>query len=321
MKLEDFRNQQLVGESVFMSDYFNGAHLPFLFHQTSNDAFYMTIDALNRMQNQDSIGTNTYCMPGVGLWFQATESYLSTIYKLAVAESARTQRSIKKTMKVMQKFDAINRYFSIPTPLSLKSQLQDFVNFRNGIFHDLTLTHSNHYSHTLFSLKPEKLNEIDLFQSLLVSVSLFAHYRYLFMDTDLMPQIGINAQFEDLDKLVEEILIPAFKDILEAKGMGTSLDLSLPSSHCSPHSYPIAIKAIISYDGPQYTNRVSKTSPSTTHKYYLRASDSRPMDPTKFRLPNYTRNKLARASNASSQIPTYEAHPSTPIAPDLPPHT
>ncbi|MGE0274689.1 MAG: hypothetical protein AB7G68_19170 [Nitrospiraceae bacterium] len=295
MNLEDFRDQQFVGESVLMSPYFNGNHLPFLFHETSNAAFYMTIDALNRMQSHDSIGGNGYCLPGIGLWFQATESYLSTIYKLAVAESNNSRRSISAVKKLMEKLDQINQYFSISVSPTLRNQLQEFITFRNGIFHDLTLVRNTRYSHTLFSPKPEKLNEIDLFQSAAVAVRMFTYYRYLFKDVDLMPQIFINNQFDDLDRLANEILYPALKEILKLKGLGTALDLTTSSIHCDPRDYDVRVKAIISYSGPSYPNCGATSSPSVVQKYYKEASNSRPMDPENFGIPNYTRNKMPPA--------------------------
>lgn len=294
MNLEDFRNQQLVGECVFMSPYFNGNHLPKLFHDTSIAAFYMTIDALNRMQSHDSIGANDYCIPGVGLWFQATESYLSTIYKLAVAESTKIGRNIRPVKRLMEKFDEINQYFSTPVSQPLRNQLQEFITFRNIIFHDLTLTKNTLYSHTLFSPRAEKLNEVDLLQSVKVAVHVFSHYRHLFRDVDLMPQIYINAQYEDLDILANEILYPVFKDILALKGVSTALDLSPNSAHYNSYNYNIQLTPIISYEGPSYPNKGVTSSPTVVEKYVTKASNSRPIDPTKFKVPNYTRNKMPR---------------------------
>jgi hypothetical protein len=57
--------------------------MPFLFHDTAQTAFYVTIDALNRFQDMTPIGANAYVIPTIGLWFSATESYISTFYKLA----------------------------------------------------------------------------------------------------------------------------------------------------------------------------------------------------------------------------------------------
>lgn len=193
----------------------------------------------------------------------------------------------------MEKLDQTNQYFDVPTSPSLRNQLQEFATFRNGIFHDLTLSRNTKYSHTLFTSQAEKLNEVDLFQSVQVALQVFTYYRYLFEETDFMPQIYINAQFEDLDKLANEILYPAFKEILELKGVSTALDLSVGTLPSYSRNYPIQIRSIISHQGPLYP-KVGSTSRVIAKKYLDKAVSARPIDPQKFRVPNYTRNKVSQ---------------------------
>lgn len=294
MNLEDYRDNQLVGEIAFLNPYFNGQHLHFLFHDSSNAAFFITKDALNTMQLHNSIGGSGFCMPGVGLWFQATESYISTLYKLAVAESQTTHRGInKKACRIVEKMKEVNGYFGLAVPTTTIAQLQEFGTFRNGIFHDLCLTRNTKYSHTLFSPKPEKLNEVDVIQAARVAINIFSTYRYVFKGMDLMPQVWINNQFADIDRLAEEVLYRAFKELLNLKGLGTALDLSSPVTPPILRDYDIRIAFIISNAGPDYPNANTISDPSVVNKYFKEAEATRPIDPTKFGLPNYTRNKLS----------------------------
>ncbi|ULA66885.1 MAG: hypothetical protein LZF62_170002 [Nitrospira sp.] len=290
LNLEDFRNQQFVGELGLFTPFWGGKPLPCLFHDTCNAAFYMTIDALNRMQASATIGGNQYCIPSISLWFQGTESYLSTLYKLATEDSRITGRSIREKIRVVDKFDAINSYFGTNSPLSLRSRLQEFATFRNCIFHDLTVSRIPQYAHTLFSPHAEKLNEIDLFEAIVISLEVFTNYRYTINNLNLMPQIYINARFDDLDKLASEILFPAFKEILNEKGLTTTLTLSPQAFLTDARNYELQMMAGISHIGPVYPNKPTGST-EITKRYVESAVAARPVGPTQFHVPNYTRTK------------------------------
>lgn len=254
MKLEQYRNQQFVGEIAFKTPYFNGEPLPYLFHDTTNAAVYITIDALNRMQGRETIGGNEYCIPAIGLWFQAMESFVSTFYKIA-SENARVNgRTIKETKNLLEKFDVVNSYFSneLCERSTLRNRLQDFATFRNAIFHDLTMVNSRtQYAHSLFSPNAEKLNEVDLFQSIVIALHVFAYHKHTFKDLDLMPQIFINHQFESVDVLSDEVLFPAFKDLLARKGLTTDLRFESPTETFA-YEIDLPMEHLISYAGPKY---------------------------------------------------------------------
>jgi hypothetical protein len=251
----------------------------------------MTIDALNRMQVQTTIGGNQYCIPAIGLWFQATESFVSTFYKIACQDAQITRRTVKATKKLLEKFEAVNRYFSngqCPSP-TLRNPLQDFITFRNDIFHDLTTVNSaTQYAHTIFSPNAEKLNEVDLFQSIIVALRVFAYHRYTFQSLDLMPQICINYQFDSLDILSDEVLFPAFKELLVKKGLTTNLSFDI-SREAFGYEYNLPMKPLISYSGPEYPNPC-QSDPKIAAQYVKKAAEARPISPTVFGLPNYNRN-------------------------------
>jgi hypothetical protein len=288
-KLEEFRNQPYVGENAFLTPYCSGKPLPNLFHNTANGAFYMTIDALNRMQSRESIGGNECCVPAISLWFQSTESYISTLYKIAQEESTAKVRTIKETRKILEKFDELNSYLSTGTSQApqLRNRIQEFATFRNILFHDLTMVKTPQYSHTLFSRNADKLNEVDLFQSLLIAIDTFSYYRHALKGVDLMPQIYINNQFGGLDILAKEILFPSFGDILMKKGLSTKLQLAI-SLEIFSHEFDVTITPIISYQGPAYPIKC-EVDPKITREYLKKAEEARPISSTHFKVPNYMR--------------------------------
>jgi hypothetical protein len=292
MNLEDFRNQQLVGESGVQTNLFNGQILPFLFHDSSNAAFYMTIDALRRMQQSESIGTNNYCIPGIGLWFMSTESFISTIYKIIQEHQRATSGTVTLTAnKVIDKFVGIVSYCSngaAPMP-GLRNQIQEFATFRNTLFHDLTFIRVPANHHTLFASHANKLNEVDLIQAAIIALDTFTYLRHTFDTVDLMPNIWISNQFDKADTLFNEIIATSFTRILACKGLTTSLSLR-PSTTMLGHQLTIPMKFVISYAGPSYPTSCPPQS-SIVAEEVKKAESKRPMEPGKFGIGNYTRRQ------------------------------
>jgi hypothetical protein len=81
-KLEAYQDCHLVGESGMQSRLFSDHILPFLFHNSTNTAFYMAVDALKAMQDSPVIGPTQYGIPAVNMWFLSVESMISTLYKI-----------------------------------------------------------------------------------------------------------------------------------------------------------------------------------------------------------------------------------------------
>ena len=287
LRLEDYREQPLVGASGLVSRLFNGDMLPFLFHDITHVAFYMTIDALREMQKTRTIGPTQYGIPAIAMWFVAVESYISTLYKL-VCEVGKAS-GIKQTQKIMEKVSEIDRYISngIIASSALRNRLQEFVTFRNTLLHDLTYVKQPTYVHTAFAKNAEKMNQVDLFQGIMIAIDTFGYYRHVIADMDLMPNVYINAQFEQVDKLSEEILFPAFAEILEKRGVRTDLRVSL-SNETLGYDINIGARMFISYDGPVYPKDCEER-PFIIHRYFQVAEQARPIDPGVFKVPNYTR--------------------------------
>jgi hypothetical protein len=279
--------------------YIYGSQKPrsFLFHESAIAAFYITLDALNRFQDIAAIGGNTYVIPALGLWFLATESYVSTIYKVAVSDYALAQRGSSptkspkppETNKLAQKYKAIEDYLMAPTPRPTApiSALREFATLRNAIFHDLTGVRRPTFHHTLFPSEVENVNEVDLMQGMIVSIDVFTYFRNLFPQTDMMPSIQIGFTFDKLDTLAAEVVFPAFEEILNAKGLTTGLKLHLANNRIAATA-PLPLQIIMKTNGPQAP--ISSTiGEQIANRYRREAIDRRPVQEGTFHVPNYVR--------------------------------
>ncbi|MDH4088703.1 MAG: hypothetical protein OEV04_16895 [Nitrospira sp.] len=291
-KLEAYRDCHLVGEFGMQSRLFSGDILPFLFHDSANTAFYMAVDALKAMQDSPVIGPTQYGIPAVNMWFLSVESLISTLYKIVLddSESTKSRGAVRKTQKLLEKAEQIDSYISggKATPSQMRLKLTEFATFRNTLFHDLTYVKRPTYSHTVFAVKAEKMNQVDLMQAIIVAVNTFRYYRGAIHDIDLLPKVFINAQFDAVDLLSEEVLFPAFSEILGSRQMATDLKLEF-STESLGFELDIEARILIRHDGPTFPEH-NPTNPAIVHRLLTDASTRRPVDPTIFKVPDYTAN-------------------------------
>jgi hypothetical protein len=290
--LESYRSDLPVGRVAYI--YGDLPHRPFLCHEAAINAFYITVDALTRFQTSDAIGSNTYVIPAIGLWFLATESYISTIYKVTQADYERHGSSAGRpkprvTQKLVEKYKSIEDYFAAPTPRPRApiSALGEFTALRNTLFHDLTNVKQPEFHHTLFPSHVENVNEVDLLQGMIIAIDLFTYFRTLFPKADLMPSIPVGLAFEKLDTLVGEVIFPAFEEILQAKGLTTFLKLHMGSQRIAATA-PLPLYIIMRHEGAQVPTS-SSIAERISDRYLREAVGRRPVEDGLFQLPNYAR--------------------------------
>jgi hypothetical protein len=269
---------------------------PLLWHESANNAFYITLDALNRFQQVDSIGCNPYVIPAIGLWFLATESFVSTLYKIARRDAELDQARVSRIVSRLQplklakfgdKLAAINEHFShgraVDRDLALR--LGEFAAMRNALFHDLTTVKKPEFHRTRFTSHVENVNEAHLMQAAVLTIDAFGYFRHLFSTVDLMPSIQIGIAVDKLDVLAREILFPTFRDILTAKGLESDIELN-PKAVVSPAKATRFLGIAVKFDGPMSPKKTADT-PRISVRYVERAIASRPVDDDKFQVHTY----------------------------------
>ena len=101
-----------------------------------------------------------------------------------------------------------------------------------------------------------------------------------------MPKVFINAQFDAVDILAEEVLFPAFSEILASRKMATDLKLEF-STESLGFELDIEARMLIRHDGPTFPEH-NPTNPAIVHRLLADACTRRPIDPTIFKVPDYT---------------------------------
>jgi hypothetical protein len=227
----------------------------------------------------------------------AAESYVSTIYKTCIwideqlaqhGSRPPTGSRLRVTGKIVEKLQAVNEWVARDCPPNPPTtRLQEFATFRNALLHDLTTpAPKTSYAHTHFAPRAEKCNQADLMQALNIAVETFGCFRCLFAGADLMPSVGIGPAAEKLDTLSDEVLHPAFAEILAAKRLTCGVKPMRPEA--CPAELPIHMQFLIRTHGPtaETTARGDRLVADVHHD---RAVAARPVSDTQFQIPNYVR--------------------------------
>ena len=101
---------------------------------------------------------------------------------------------------------------------------------------------------------------------------------------------------ENLDVLVEEVLFPAFQEILREKGMTTSLKLEVDGATSRASArYPLVMAVF--HNGPMAPRPVP-AAPRIAQRFMEEAIAARPVDPDKFTIPSYERKPSPHSDQA-----------------------
>ncbi|HEY6550325.1 MAG TPA: hypothetical protein VIY71_03890 [Solirubrobacterales bacterium] len=294
--LAEMRDEPLVGEVAFRIGPADQLR-PLLFHEATNTAYYLTLDALRNFEAMAAVGPGPFVVPAVAFWFMATESYISTIYKtcdaidaaLGDTHAAPAGGRLRKTRQLVEKAIAVKAWVAADCdPEPPKSRLLEFATFRNALFHDLTsFAPRTEYRHTRFAPRAEKCNQVDLIEAVRVSLEVFGHFRSIFGSSDLMPSIHLGFGFEKVDALVAEVIEPAFAEILTAKNL-EAMPSPDPIRPC-PAELRVPLEFFISTQGPLAPTSEAEGEEAIADRYQAASTRARPIDEDKFRVPDYSR--------------------------------
>ena len=157
MKLEDFRGDDLGQIYVFMPR-FSSVQVPLTFHDYSIKAFYYSCQSLEQLeQSQIHINSGNTTVVAIGFWFIAIEAYINAILKIGcilTEQNFNTYRS--KNLK--QRLEGILNLLGEDLPAfhrtGITQRLNEFMSFRNEIFHDRYIDDPLTFSKTVFSSIP-----------------------------------------------------------------------------------------------------------------------------------------------------------------------
>jgi hypothetical protein len=136
----------------------------------------------------------------------------------------------------------------------LFTHLQDFMTFRNELFHDRYFDAERSYKHTSFSPLAHLLNQVDVIQASVIALEAFISFGRLFPGVELMPNIKIVKEdsfgWMPYDKLHREVTLPYFDRALSKHKLSSNVERQpiihrLPETKIAPKgSVRICVKAL-----------------------------------------------------------------------------
>lgn len=234
--LEDFRlNEYLIPHLCFAKGKpEDGVEMSYNLY--ANHAFYSTYSDIYDLESQNTFVNNgRRSGVSVALWFLSMESLITSLCKIACKKEKIDFSKELSGRNVGGRLEFVFETYQMDgialKKAGLVNRINEFLQFRNEIFHDRNFGENISFKKTMFSSQPFFSNQVDVFQALLIFLETAAALRYAIKELDLMPNISIGNNhvliFEKLDTIYEVFLRPYFLEVLQKHNLTTQLDLDV----------------------------------------------------------------------------------------------
>lgn len=234
--LEDFRLNKYLVPYLAVYKYGPKKAIEMSYTTFAIHAFYSTMEDIKDLEQQATFVNNgRRSNVSIALWFLALEAFVNCIGKVICLRDGRkfvkewNGKSIGKRLGFL--LDTFQVEGENMRRSGLLTRVNEFLQFRNEIFHDRNAGDEIAFHRTNFSPRPYFNNQVDVFQSLLIFLEVCCGLRYAIHSLDIMPEISIGNQevliFDKLDKLYDTFLKPYFLQVLRKHNLTTALNLEI----------------------------------------------------------------------------------------------
>jgi hypothetical protein len=305
MKLESFRENE-IGRTFFGLNDRNGNIDPTRkvlasYSLSSIMAFYSSMQDIEELEMAKGtlIPNGRNAITSISLWFLSLESFINTLLKLTCLKLGLDFEN-ESPAKLSKRFTFLIKLLALDDirikRTGIYQRLNEFIQFRNEIFHDRNIGKSIQFKKTFFSSVPILCNQIDVLQALLIFLEVTNILRFSVEGLDAMPDIFIHvnnkAFHKKLDYLYLNLIKPSFKEILNKHNLTTDLDLDqhMPVSEKSAVFRLGEVCAFNFVDSPsEFKFELNKAPTHITSSYLLQITENEQVGPDQFRMPNYTK--------------------------------
>jgi len=234
--LEDFRLNKYLVPYLALQKYGPDEAIEMSYNIYSIHAFYSTMEDIKDLENQASFVNNgRRSNVSISLWFLALESLVNCLCKAVCLKEGKDFAGELSGKSVGKRLGFLLDTFPVEgekmRKSGLLSRINEFLQFRNEIFHDRNIGESIIFHKTNFSPLPFFSNQVDVFQSLLIFLEVCCALRYVVMHLDLMPNISIGKDrqliFDKMDNTYLSFLKPYFEQVLNKHELTTGLNLEI----------------------------------------------------------------------------------------------
>lgn len=233
--LEDFRLDEYLIPHLALSGGNPEDGIEMSYNLYAMHAFYSAYGDIQDLEFQATFVNNGRRSGiSIALWFLALESLINCLCKIAcIKENIDFSRDLSPK-SVSARLEFVLNTYNIDSLIlkraGLITRINEFLQFRNEIFHDRNFGDQIRFQKTNFSPVPFFSNQVDVFQALLIFLETTFALRYAIKELDMMPNVSIgNGQvlFDKLDIIYNRFLRPYFEKILAKHNLTTQLDLDI----------------------------------------------------------------------------------------------
>lgn len=234
--LEDFRLNKYLAPFLALPRFGTDKAVEMSYSIYAIHAFYSTIEDVKDLEQQDTFVNNgRRSNISIALWFLALESFVNCVCKIVCLRQDQNFTKELSTKSISKRLGFLFDTFSVEGEAMRKSGLiarvNEFLQFRNEIFHDRNNGEEIHFHKTNFSSRPFFSNQVDVFQSILIFIEVSCGLRYVINGLDLMANISIGNNevliFDKFDNLYNTFLKPFFVQVLAKHELVTNLNLDI----------------------------------------------------------------------------------------------
>lgn len=303
MKLEDFRTNDLGETYIWFPHLGNetnpGSRVLLTYPNFAIKAFYLSCQNLELLEHsKEAINQGNTCSTAVALWFLTCESYINAILKAGCLQSSTpfsNYRGRDLKARINGVFDVLKLVREDFYKSGIYPKLQEFMEFRNEIFHDRSLGDERNFSKTSFSPIPFLCNQVDVVQAKIIVLELCTAFRRVLPNCDLMPDIFVESNgsfgFIKFDNMYSNLIRPFFGQALAKHALSSDLLLE-------PIVFTLPCTKIISKGSIKV---ISKALPDS--KFNFKANSNTTTIGTN--LMNCVRKNISFNTSNQFQLPNY----------------
>jgi hypothetical protein len=229
--LEDFRFNHFGGCYLSIVDY-STQPVFMAYERHAQSAFGAAMSDISELEREKSQLLNGLSSQAISSWFLAMESYVNVLIKLCCLkkgtafEPYRRQDFGRRILSLIHLLELDTLAFSRS---GILSRVNEFLQFRNELFHDRHFGEELAFKHTAFSPVPNYHNSVDVLQALLVLLEVTSTFRFAIEGLDTMPRVVMvgheYSTMAKIDAVYAGMLCPFFEAVLLKHGLRTGLVL------------------------------------------------------------------------------------------------
>lgn len=256
MLLEDFRDNNF-GRSALSLNTSPQIIINLKYDMYAIDAYNFTSTCLRDLEiSRENLNNGTDAVSAITMWYLSLNSFIDSLLKVFLLRSGIMIESNSLPSLADRYLFIINilSHEVLDSEKNILEKLSDISLFYQNLHLDLKDESKLVFKTANFSSNPFFINQIDVFQCMMIALEVFERLRFVIKGIDMMPNITVQTAsgkvvFEKLSVLHKNAMVPIFTDILSKHKLETKLKyfekfIQLPVSNIFEENHVVFVSKI-----------------------------------------------------------------------------